>query len=136
MKTKTEDIRYEPVAGGYPDPRRPDLHLPPNRPLAAPSDGGIGPEFGRSAEITIETHRRRRPCGGFVVIMCELALLTPPVGMNLYVVQGVRNRGQLTDVVRGVMPHPRHPFTVHTVRSWITGARRRSVVPSRFSTWR
>ena len=36
--------------------------------------------------------------------MCELALLTPPVGMNLYVVQGVRKSGQLTDVMRGVMP--------------------------------
>ena len=42
--------------------------------------------------------------GVFVVIMCELALLTPPVGMNLYVVQGVRKTGQLTDVMRGVMP--------------------------------
>ena len=42
--------------------------------------------------------------GVFVVIMCELALLTPPVGMNLYVVQGVRKRGQLTDVMKGVMP--------------------------------
>ena len=42
--------------------------------------------------------------GVFVVIMCELALLTPPVGMNLYVVQGVRKSGQLTDVMRGVMP--------------------------------
>ena len=42
--------------------------------------------------------------GIFVVIMCELALLTPPVGMNLYVVQGVRKNGQLTDVMKGVMP--------------------------------
>ncbi|MEV8467664.1 TRAP transporter large permease [Fluviibacterium sp. DFM31] len=42
--------------------------------------------------------------GVFVVIMCELALLTPPVGMNLYVVQGVRKAGQLTDVIRGVLP--------------------------------
>ena len=42
--------------------------------------------------------------GVFVVIMCELALLTPPVGMNLYVVQGVRGVGQLSDVIRGVMP--------------------------------
>jgi len=42
--------------------------------------------------------------GVFVVIMCELALLSPPVGMNLYVVQGVRKAGQLTDVIRGVMP--------------------------------
>lgn len=42
--------------------------------------------------------------GVFVVIMCELALLTPPVGMNLYIVQGVRNRGSITDVIVGVMP--------------------------------
>ena len=42
--------------------------------------------------------------GVFIVIMCELALLTPPVGMNLYIVQGVRNRGQITDVIMGVMP--------------------------------
>lgn len=40
--------------------------------------------------------------GVFVVIMCELALLTPPVGMNLYIVQGVRKAGQLTDVIKGV----------------------------------
>ncbi|WP_146586635.1 TRAP transporter large permease [Puniceibacterium confluentis] len=42
--------------------------------------------------------------GVFIVIMCELALLTPPVGMNLYIVQGVRNRGQITDVITGVLP--------------------------------
>ncbi len=42
--------------------------------------------------------------GVFVVIMCELALLTPPVGMNLYIVQGVRNKGSITDVILGVMP--------------------------------
>lgn len=42
--------------------------------------------------------------GVFLVIMCELALITPPVGMNLYVVQGVRGRGELTDVIIGVMP--------------------------------
>jgi tripartite ATP-independent transporter DctM subunit len=42
--------------------------------------------------------------GVFVVIMCELALLTPPVGMNLYVVQGVRKSGRLTDVIWGVTP--------------------------------
>lgn len=42
--------------------------------------------------------------GVFIVIMCELALLTPPVGMNLYIVQGVRNKGQITDVILGVLP--------------------------------
>ncbi len=42
--------------------------------------------------------------GVFLVIMCELALLTPPVGMNLYIVQGVRNRGSITEVIQGVLP--------------------------------
>jgi tripartite ATP-independent transporter DctM subunit len=42
--------------------------------------------------------------GIFLVIMMELALITPPVGMNLYVVQGVRNRGELADVYRGILP--------------------------------
>ncbi|MEM0990270.1 MAG: TRAP transporter large permease [Pseudomonadota bacterium] len=42
--------------------------------------------------------------GIFLVIMMELALITPPVGMNLYVVQGVRGRGQLSDVYNGIAP--------------------------------
>ena len=42
--------------------------------------------------------------GIFLVIMMELALITPPVGMNLYVVQAVRGRGELADVYRGILP--------------------------------
>ncbi|MEM9428468.1 MAG: TRAP transporter large permease subunit, partial [Pseudomonadota bacterium] len=42
--------------------------------------------------------------GIFLVLMMELALITPPVGMNLYVVQGVRGRGELADVYRGILP--------------------------------
>lgn len=42
--------------------------------------------------------------GIFLVIMMELALITPPVGMNLYVVQSVRGRGELADVYRGILP--------------------------------
>lgn len=42
--------------------------------------------------------------GIFLVIMMELALITPPVGMNLYVVQGVRGKGSLSDVYKGVTP--------------------------------
>lgn len=42
--------------------------------------------------------------GIFLVIMMELALITPPVGMNLYVVQGVRGRGSLRDVYIGITP--------------------------------
>lgn len=42
--------------------------------------------------------------GIFLVMMCELALITPPVGMNLYVVQGVRNGGAISDVIIGTLP--------------------------------
>ena len=43
--------------------------------------------------------------GIFIVIMCEIALITPPVGMNLFVVQGVRrDGGSFSDVAWGAMP--------------------------------
>jgi len=44
--------------------------------------------------------------GIFIILMCELALITPPVGMNLFVVQGVRpDRGGIGDVIRGALPY-------------------------------
>ncbi|MDN3522778.1 TRAP transporter large permease [Halomonas ramblicola] len=42
--------------------------------------------------------------GIFLVIMMEISLITPPIGMNLYVVQGVRGRGSITDVMAGSLP--------------------------------
>ena len=42
--------------------------------------------------------------GIFLVLMMELALITPPVGMNLFVVQGVRRTGPVTDVFWGILP--------------------------------
>lgn len=42
--------------------------------------------------------------GIYLVVMCELALITPPVGMNLYVVQGIRKSGLITDVIVGTLP--------------------------------
>ncbi|MBN8535215.1 MAG: TRAP transporter large permease [Rhizobiales bacterium] len=42
--------------------------------------------------------------GIFLVLMAELALITPPVGMNLYVVQGIRKEGAMSDVIVGVLP--------------------------------
>ncbi|MEM8571572.1 MAG: TRAP transporter large permease subunit [Pseudomonadota bacterium] len=41
--------------------------------------------------------------GIFMVIMVEVALITPPVGLNLYVIQSVA-RASLGDVARGVWP--------------------------------
>jgi C4-dicarboxylate transporter, DctM subunit len=44
--------------------------------------------------------------GVFIVLMCELGLITPPVGMNLFVVQGIRpDNGPVTDVIRGALPY-------------------------------
>ncbi|MDX5377750.1 MAG: TRAP transporter large permease subunit [Halomonas sp.] len=42
--------------------------------------------------------------GIFLVVMMEISLITPPIGMNLYVVQGVRGRGSITDVMFGSLP--------------------------------
>ncbi|MDB5848396.1 MAG: hypothetical protein JWP29_2148 [Rhodoferax sp.] len=42
--------------------------------------------------------------GIYLVVMAELALITPPVGMNLYVVQGIRKEGSITDVIVGTLP--------------------------------
>lgn len=44
--------------------------------------------------------------GVFIVLVSEIALITPPVGMNLYVVQGVRkDGGPISDVIRGIWPY-------------------------------
>lgn len=42
--------------------------------------------------------------GIVLTILIEAALITPPVGLNLYVVQGMRQRGSINDVIRGAMP--------------------------------
>ncbi len=41
--------------------------------------------------------------GVYMVVMVECALITPPVGLNLYVIQAVA-KATLTDVSRGVLP--------------------------------
>jgi len=42
--------------------------------------------------------------GILVVILIEAAMITPPVGINLYVVQGLRKRGKIDDVIIGASP--------------------------------
>ena len=43
--------------------------------------------------------------GIFIVLVTELALITPPVGINLYVVQGIRtDGGSIADVIIGAIP--------------------------------
>lgn len=42
--------------------------------------------------------------GILIVILMETAMITPPVGINLYVVQGLRKRGRIDDVIIGTSP--------------------------------
>jgi C4-dicarboxylate transporter, DctM subunit len=39
-----------------------------------------------------------------IIILIETAMITPPVGINLYVVQGLRSRGRIDDVIIGGVP--------------------------------
>ncbi len=43
--------------------------------------------------------------GILMIILVEMALITPPVGLNLYVVQGARQSGRFSDVMIGVIPY-------------------------------
>lgn len=42
--------------------------------------------------------------GILLILLIEMALITPPVGLNLYVVQGVRKSGSLNEVMVGSIP--------------------------------
>jgi len=42
--------------------------------------------------------------GIVLMILIETALVTPPIGLNLYVVQGIRKGGSINDVIIGVIP--------------------------------
>ena len=42
--------------------------------------------------------------GIVLTVLLETALITPPIGVNLYVVQGVRGRGSMNDVMLGSLP--------------------------------
>ena len=42
--------------------------------------------------------------GIMLMLLIETALITPPVGLNLYVIQGVRSTGNVDDVILGALP--------------------------------
>ena len=42
--------------------------------------------------------------GILLMVLLETALITPPIGINLYVVQGIRGRGKMGDVMIGALP--------------------------------
>lgn len=43
--------------------------------------------------------------GILMIVLVEMALITPPVGLNLYVVQGARRGGTLSEVMVGAIPY-------------------------------
>jgi C4-dicarboxylate transporter, DctM subunit len=44
--------------------------------------------------------------GIYIVLMCELGMITPPVGMNLFVVHGIRpDKGGIADAMWGALPY-------------------------------
>ncbi|WP_428698308.1 TRAP transporter large permease [Stappia sp.] len=43
--------------------------------------------------------------GILMIVLVEMALITPPVGLNLYVVQGARKSGTLGEVMLGTIPY-------------------------------
>ncbi len=42
--------------------------------------------------------------GILLMVLIETALVTPPIGLNLYVVQGIRKGGPINDVILGSLP--------------------------------
>jgi tripartite ATP-independent transporter DctM subunit len=42
--------------------------------------------------------------GIMLILLIEMALITPPVGLNLYVVQGIRSRGSIGDIAKWILP--------------------------------
>lgn len=43
--------------------------------------------------------------GILMIVLIEMALITPPVGLNLYVVQGARKEGRMGEVMLGTIPY-------------------------------
>ena len=39
-----------------------------------------------------------------MVVNMELALITPPVGMNLFVIQGISPDTRMSEIIKGVLP--------------------------------
>ena len=66
-------------------------------PLIVPIVAGL--DFGLA-----DAHETKIWFGILLIILLEAALITPPIGVNLYVVQGVRGKGSMVDVIVGSLP--------------------------------
>lgn len=42
--------------------------------------------------------------GVVMILACEMAVITPPVGLNLFVIKGIAPELSLGDIIRGVLP--------------------------------
>ena len=50
--------------------------------------------------------------GIILIILCEIAVITPPVAANLYVVKGVAPHVSMEDVIKGALPYVGRDFLV------------------------
>jgi C4-dicarboxylate transporter DctM subunit len=59
--------------------------------------------------------------GIVVIVLIETALITPPVGLNLFVVQNVRRSGSLNDVIIGALPFVGALFVLLVLLAFVPG---------------
>jgi C4-dicarboxylate transporter DctM subunit len=59
--------------------------------------------------------------GVLIIILVETAMVTPPVGINLFVVQGLRKRGEIKDVIMGAAPFVFTLFVMLAIMSIFPG---------------
>ncbi len=59
--------------------------------------------------------------GILVILLIETALVTPPVGLNLFVVQNLRKTGSLNDVIIGTLPFVATLFAMLALLSFVPG---------------
>ena len=54
--------------------------------------------------------------GILLVLLIQTAMVSPPFGINLFVIHGIRGRGRLSDVEIGSRPRMTHPWSVLPIR--------------------
>lgn len=59
--------------------------------------------------------------GIMIIVLVEAALITPPVGLNLFVVQSVRKAGSMTAVIVGSLPFVLAMFVMLALLAFIPG---------------
>jgi len=57
--------------------------------------------------------------GIVIIILVEAALITPPVGLNLFVVQSLRKHGSMTAVINGALPFVLAMFVMLALLAWL-----------------